>query len=828
MATARAALPLASLAEEAVGAISSRGAAVLVGEPGCGKSTQLPQLLLERLVAQGRGGEAAIVVTQPRRVAAVGLACRVAAERGEPVGLTCGYAVRGEVKAGPHTRILYCTVGWLLRQLEGVLSRRGEGWARLSRLSHVIVDEAHERSLLSDFLLAALRSALLEDEGMEEEGEDGGGEGVRSLPKLVAMSATIDATSFAAYLADGKGDAPVVRVPGRLFPVRCLHLEEVAAPALDEPTCMQHLALSSPPLPSPPPHATQVLAETRFGRGAARGGRDGMPAEVDWALLTHLVEHIATAGEPGAILVFLSGAREIERCCSALRSRPSLRGAWVRPLHGSLSPAEQRRAFEAPPPPTRKVVVSTNVAETSVTIGDVVHVVDCGLAKVTRYSEATRIGSLRDEPISLASAEQRRGRAGRVAPGHCYRLWAASAPLSPEQPPEMLRAPCDEVLLAACVLGAPSPAALLASALTPPPRDAIGFALDRLLERQAVERVEAARAFPPAGGRLPAGGGVTYRCTPLGGHLSSLPLDTRLGKMLLLAALTRCLDPLLTAAAALSLGASVFSAPRDRQQEASFLQREAYGQTRSDQLAAAAAYRGWCDARAAGKERGYCEARYLNARALRDLEAARGELLRHLASARFVKAPTAEGIAEASTFAGDDALLRGGLCAALYPNVAAATRTAPGSRAAQRTPYEKVTLPGGHRSGGDAQVWVHPSSINARPERAESGLYVYLDKVETSRLFLRETTRVSAAALLLFGATPAELDVERVKTCGRVELAGGVRVRASPQTVLLFKLLRRELDALLTRKARAPDAWPEEEPQGEVVLSTVRAVVAGC
>lgn len=102
---------------------------------------------------------------------------------------------------------------------------------------------------------------------------------------------------------------------------------------------------------------------------------------------------------------------------------------------------------------------------------------------------------------------------------------------------------------------------------------------------------------------MPAGGGVMYRCTPLGGHLSSLPLDTRLGKMLLLAALTRCLDPLLTAAAALSLGASVFSAPRDRQQEASFLQREAYGQTRSDQLAAAAAYRGWCDARAAGKAR---------------------------------------------------------------------------------------------------------------------------------------------------------------------------------------------------------------------------------
>ena len=266
---------------------------------------------------------------------------------------------------------------------------------------------------------------------MEEEGEDGGGE-VRSLPKLVAMSATIDATSFAAYLADGKGDAPVVRVPGRLFPVRCLHLEEVAAPALDEPTCMQYLTplitVSS---------ATQVLAETRFGRGAARGGRDGMPAEVDWALLTHLVEHIATAGEPGAILVFLSGAREIERCCSALRSRPSLRGAWVRPLHGSLSPAEQRRAFEAPPPPTRKVVVSTNVAETSVTIGDVVHVVDCGLAKATSRHSApltrTPLLSRFARPATPGDALQR-GDPHRLAPRRAHLARERRATTRPRRP----------------------------------------------------------------------------------------------------------------------------------------------------------------------------------------------------------------------------------------------------------------------------------------------------------------------------------------------------------------------------------------------------------
>jgi len=120
---------------------------------------------------------------------------------------------------------------------------------------------------------------------------------------------------------------------------------------------------------------------------------------------------------------------------------------------------------------------------------------------------------------------------------------------------------------------------------------------------------------------------------------------------------------------------------------------------------------------------------------------------------------------------------------------------------------------------------MHPSSINAQPERAESGLYVYTEKVESSRLFLRDTTRVPAAALLLFAAKPVELDVERVKQSGRLDLAGGLRVRVSPQTALLFKLLRRELDGLLARKAKNPEAWPERGPAGVAVLETVRTLI---
>ena len=125
----------------------------------------------------------------------------------------------------------------------------------------------------------------------------------------------------------------------------------------------------------------------------------------------------------------------------------------------------------------------------------------------------------------------------------------------------------------------------------------------------------------------------------------------------------------------------------------------------------------------------------------------------------------------------------------------------------------------------EIQAWMHPSSINAQPERAESGLYVYMEKVDSSRLFLRETTRLPPAALLLFGATPTELDVERVKQSGRVDLAGGLRVRVKPETTLLFKLLRRELDNLLARKARDPESWPEHGPAGCAVLETVRSLI---
>ena len=387
MLKARAALPVAAHRAALLGAIGGAAATVVQGEPGCGKSTQLCQFLLDELVGLGRGGEAAIVVAQPRRVSAISLAQRVADERGESVGGhgSVGYAVRGERRAGPHCKILFCTTGWLLRQLAGCLASspaqrqqpphgggggRGEGMLGLRGLSHIVLDEVHERQMQSDFLLILLRDLLLKQRSTEGEsgagGDDEGGADAASpppplppLPKVVCMSATLDADLFARYL--GKG-TPVVKVPGRTFPVRDLHLEQI----------LELVGGGG---------GDGGGGGGWGGKGGGRGGKGGggkgggkggggkgggggrggdwrgggggaseQPdaSEIDYELLQRLAEHVATHGEHGAILIFLPGAAEIDLCCAGLASSRAL-SLRVVPLHGSLPAAQQRRAFDVAP-----------------------------------------------------------------------------------------------------------------------------------------------------------------------------------------------------------------------------------------------------------------------------------------------------------------------------------------------------------------------------------------------------------------------------------------------------------------------------------------------
>ena len=365
-------LPIWQIHDGIVGALRDDNRLVLIAPTGSGKSTQVPQMILDA----GLAADKRVIVLQPRRVAARTVAARVAWERGGRIGEEIGYQVRFDDRIADGTRIAFVTEGILLRWLQDDPT--------LVDIGAILFDEFHERNLLSDVALALAKRL----------------QSIRPDLKLVVMSATLDAAPVSAYL----GNAPVLISEGQMFPVEVRYS----------------------------PH------------------RDQRPVTEQAA---DAVASIINAGDPGDILVFMPGMGEINSTINALRSEKlGERMAFI-PLHGELPPEQQDLAFA--PNELRKVVVATNVAETSVTIDGVRHVVDGGLARVARYDAERGIGTLLLEEISRASADQRKGRAGRTAPGTCHRLWTESGHLNrPEKnTPEIQRSDLAEVVLLLHSLG---------------------------------------------------------------------------------------------------------------------------------------------------------------------------------------------------------------------------------------------------------------------------------------------------------------------------------------------------------------------------------------
>ena len=372
-------LPIWQIHAQVVETLRAGNRLVLVAPTGSGKTTQVPQMLLDA----GLAGDKKIVVLQPRRVAARTVAARVAWERRCALGAEVGYQIRFDDQTSLGTRISYVT--------EGILLRRLQDNRTLSDVGVVIFDEFHERNLLSDVALALVKRLQRNE---------------RPDLKMAVMSATLEAEPVAEYLEDNAetGETPVLLSEGQSFPAEVRYLSQ---------------------------HDERPVTE--------------QAADV--------VEQIVNSSEPGDILVFMPGMGEINGTIAAVRAaRTSERLALI-PLHGDLPPEQQDLAFAANP--LRKVVVATNVAETSVTIEGIRHVVDSGLARVARYDAERGIGTLFIEPISRASAEQRKGRAGRTAPGTCHRLWTESGQLNrPERnTPEIQRSDLAEVVLLLHSLG---------------------------------------------------------------------------------------------------------------------------------------------------------------------------------------------------------------------------------------------------------------------------------------------------------------------------------------------------------------------------------------
>ncbi len=495
-------LPVSAQRELIARAIGEHPVVIVCGETGSGKTTQLPKICL----ALGRGRERLIGHTQPRRIAATSIAARIAQELATPPGEVVGYKIR----FADHTR----PGAWVKLMTDGILLAETQADPTLSAYDTLIIDEAHERSLNIDFLLGYLKQLLPR----------------RPDLKVVVTSATIDADRFARHFASAAGPAPVINVSGRMFPVELRYRPyddaEGAGPRGGEdtggddevPAGGLRSGPSSPPL-SPGPGRGEVA-----GRAARRGERKTLLDAV-----VEAVDELAGAGR-GDVLVFLPGEREIREAAEALRKHHPP-ATEILPLFARLSAEEQQRVFR--PGAARRIVLATNVAETSLTVPGIRYVVDTGLARVKRYSYRNKVEQLRIEPVSQAAANQRAGRCGRVAAGICIRLYdeADFARRPAYTDPEILRSSLAAVILRMKSLGLGEPGDFPFVEAPPPRAIADGYQL--LAELHAVDE--------------------SNQLTAIGHELARLPVDPRVARMLLAAREHACLRELQVIAAVLSI-----------------------------------------------------------------------------------------------------------------------------------------------------------------------------------------------------------------------------------------------------------------------------------
>ena len=462
-------LPVYAYRDEIIQAVRDHQVLIIVGETGSGKTTQVPQYLYEAGLCEG--GKK-IGCTQPRRVAAMSVAKRVADEIGCKLGNEVGYSIRFEDCTTERTALKYMTDGMLLREFLGEPD--------LASYSAMMLDEAHERTLHTDILFGLLKDIAR----------------FRTDLKLLVSSATLDAAKFSEYF----DDAPVFNIPGRRYPVDILYTKAPEA--------------------------------------------DYLEAWVITVLQIHITQ------PTGDILVFFTGQEEIESAQEALQQRTRGFGTkipelLVLPIYANLPSDMQAKIFEPTPPGARKVVLATNIAETSITIDGIVYVIDPGFAKQNSYNPRSGMESLIVTPVAKASANQRAGRAGRVSAGKCFRLytkWAYLNELEDNTIPEIQRTNLGSVVLMLKSLGIND--LIHFDFMDPPPAETLIRALEQLYALGALnDRGE---------------------LTKLGRRMAEFPMDPQLSKMLICSATHKCSEEILSIAAMLQIGASIFYRPKER------------------------------------------------------------------------------------------------------------------------------------------------------------------------------------------------------------------------------------------------------------------------
>ncbi|QRW19017.1 Helicase associated domain (HA2) [Rhizoctonia solani] len=785
----RRSLPVYTRAEDLLATIEQNDVTICMAATGSGKTTQVPQLILDQMIERGKGSRCNIVCTQPRRIAAISVAERIAKERGESLGQSIGYQVRFEAKfPQEHGNITFCTTGIFLKRMQSALLEQSQGKRHgtghgLDDVTHILVDEVHERDVDTDLLLVVLKRLLADRRA-------------RQKPlKIVLMSATIDPTLFQTYFASDDGTpAPVAEVPGRSFPVSKYYMDDIiqqlstiqvgnSAWVWREKSVVEYAEGEIGP------HAlAPVTGNPSYLPGVHTDMSQVLQKDFDipYPLVALTIAHVIKKSDDGHVLVFLPGWDEMMSLQKILDDRhQALLGVdlfnrdkfSLHLLHSTVPVAEQQAVFDPPRPGVRRIILATNIAETSITIPDVVYVVDTARIKEKRYDPARHMSSLVSAWVGSSNLNQRAGRAGRHRSGEYYGIISKArlATLEPYQLVEMKRTDLTNVVMHVKAINFPGMEVeqVLAETIEPPEAERVASAMRSLMMVGALDSQK--------------------NLTSLGRVLLQLPVEVAVGRLVLYGSFFKCLDQALTLAAILT-NRDPFMAPIALKQEANAAkERWSSNDFRSDALATLNAYNTWW----AMQDRGeyvtanrFCSENFLSKPSLLNIQRIKGHLLQSLYYAGVLDI-SAGGTSSNHRVArdmvvppelnehGDSKPLLAALIAiACQPNFAIRHK-------------EKM-----YRTREDKTAFIHPGSVNHRRRQAvdqhkdlvemgERELFAFAEKTRNTaqggQLFLRNCTRLDPMTYMLFGAydlvvTPRGLECDNwLPITGNIDALDDVR-----------------------------------------------------
>ncbi|KAH8607457.1 Double stranded RNA binding motifDEAD DEAH box helicase Helicase conserved C terminal domain [Trypanosoma vivax] len=828
----RSSLAITSVMPHILAGLGRNRVIVVCGTTGCGKTTQVPQHILDSEIMAGRGDSCCVLVTQPRRLTAFSVAERIASERLTEVGGDVGYAVRLDARPGRH--ITLCTTGVLLQMLAGMPS--------LDAVSHLVIDEVHERDINCDVLLALVKD-LLES-------------GRNPRLKVVLMSATMQSDMFSRYF----DKAPVVKVDGAAYPVEVRYLNDIANFMHNHPWA-RGTAYGS---------TMFRYLETEIGRnrcgatdGAAGFKSDtsllGRPPKTDYGLVAQLISisvavDLKNDAVGKSILVFLPGWKELVATKQAVENLPEGQRYHIILLHSSVDGAKQRECFAPAPLGKVKVVLATNIAESGITIDDAAVVIDTGLIKQSawvsnhcsgRYgvehqakdswtsSSTAYATQLSLQYASRANCTQRKGRAGRTQGGVCYRLFPREvwSVLPLHQEAEIHRVPLTQVLLKLLALGHSKPKDKLKTFIEPPAEQNVESSMRQLQSLGAVAADE--------------------RLTPLGLYLSRLPCEPTVAKMIMMGAVLRCLDSTLTMAATGDI--SPFISNREVTFEVRQKRHALAMESQSDHISMLNAYNAFCACRG-----DVCFARenllsVTNMKLISRYKQQYRDVLRRsgfIGDGDSIPPAPSEGVAESAGMAPvlyvdtgrlsedsmDVTLVKACLCAALFPNVAVVdpypliqeqsgvkkkqlvmrTSTHEAISPSKDSACRRAGPPRAHGTLTSQELFNTAENAVTTP----SMLYIYqgvFSLKESREHFLTQVTSVSLWALLLFGVGEADMKFDRLLSLCIVGDWIGIRMDAESYDALVA--LRAALHACVWRKYKQPD-----DPINNQTLEELRCI----